>query len=140
MSDLAQLRSRKRYTPALRWETLPAALAGRELAGYGERLGAALVDALLAVTVVGLVVNVTLMGRYGPRNGMTVGKQLFGIRVIRHDRHQMTVGFAILRDVIVRALLLAGLLLDGAWPLWDERHQALHDKVVGSYVVRASRA
>jgi uncharacterized RDD family membrane protein YckC len=28
-------------------------------------------------------------------------------------------------------------LLDLLWPLWDERNQTLHDKIVKSYVVRA---
>jgi uncharacterized RDD family membrane protein YckC len=27
--------------------------------------------------------------------------------------------------------------LDYLWPLWDTKNQALHDKVVGSIVVRA---
>ena len=28
-------------------------------------------------------------------------------------------------------------LTDGLWPLWDQRRQALHDKLVGSVVVAA---
>ena len=28
-------------------------------------------------------------------------------------------------------------LLDYLWPLWDQKNQALHDKVVSSVVVRA---
>ena len=31
-------------------------------------------------------------------------------------------------------------LLDGLWPLWDPNRQALHDKIVGSAVVRVSRS
>ena len=30
-------------------------------------------------------------------------------------------------------------LLDGLWPLWDGRRQALHDKFAGTNVVRAQR-
>lgn len=30
-------------------------------------------------------------------------------------------------------------VLDGLWPLWDERRQALHDKVAGTVVVDVSR-
>jgi hypothetical protein len=29
-----------------------------------------------------------------------------------------------------------GLLIDCLWPLWNKRNQALHDKAVGSIVVR----
>jgi len=32
------------------------------------------------------------------------------------------------------------LLLDVLWPLWDERRQTLHDKAVGTYVIRADPA
>jgi uncharacterized RDD family membrane protein YckC len=27
-------------------------------------------------------------------------------------------------------------LLDGLWPLWDKRNQALHDKVANTVVIR----
>ena len=26
-------------------------------------------------------------------------------------------------------------LLDGLWPLWDDRNQALHDKVANTFVI-----
>ena len=32
-----------------------------------------------------------------------------------------------------------GLLVDALWPLWDKGKQALHDKVVGSIVVKVDR-
>ena len=58
----------------------------------------------------------------------------------------VTVGFAIVREFLVRGLLIGlvggfflGLpfLLDLLWPLWDERNQTLHDKIVSSYVIKA---
>jgi uncharacterized RDD family membrane protein YckC len=51
-----------------------------------------------------------------------------------------------LREVAVKALLggiaatvTGGLsfLADVLWPLWDERNQTLHDKIVSTYVINA---
>jgi uncharacterized RDD family membrane protein YckC len=33
------------------------------------------------------------------------------------------------------ALFNVPTLLDGLWPLWDERNQALHDKVANTFVI-----
>ena len=57
----------------------------------------------------------------------------------------MTFGYAMLREVAVKALLFgilssltAGLasLLDVLWPLWDDENRALHDFIVDSRVVQ----
>ena len=57
----------------------------------------------------------------------------------------MTFGFAMLREVAVKALLFgilasitAGLasLADVLWPLWDDENRALHDFIVDTRVVR----
>ncbi len=38
---------------------------------------------------------------------------------------------------IVFGIFVIPALLDYLWPLWDEKKQSLHDKVVGSVVVKA---
>ena len=57
----------------------------------------------------------------------------------------MTFWFAMLREVVVKALLFGfissltvGLasLLDVLWPLWDDENRALHDFIVDTRVVR----
>ena len=56
-------------------------------------------------------------------------------------RQAITVGCNILGLVPVVSLV-TGLLpiLDGLWPLWDSKRQALHDKLAGTNVVlRRSR-
>jgi uncharacterized RDD family membrane protein YckC len=126
---------------------MPAVLQGRELSGWWLRVAATLLDAVFFVFSVGImfIVNWFLMGREGEKNGMTLGKQICGIRVIKEDGAPVTVGFAVLREFVVRWLLFGivgsfflGLpgLLDVLWPLWDDKNQALHDKIVSSYVVR----
>ena len=86
------------------------------------------------------------MRRPGERNGQTWAKQWLGIRVIREDGHPVTAGTAFIRDVLMQSLVfgLVGsfifnlpTILDGLWPLWDDRNQALHDKVANTFVVDA---
>src|SRR4029077_12070182 len=103
---------------------------------------------LLFIVTIGIfgIVNRFLSGRDGERNGMTLGKQVCGIRVVKGDGSPMTVGYSFLRDFVVRYLLfgliLGGFfvpwLLDYLWPLWDKPgQQTLTDKIVSTYVTVA---
>lgn len=73
------------------------------------------------------------------RSGQTLGKKAAGIRVVRaDDGGQISYGKAFFRWFISFVLNLvnpAG-LLDGLWPLWDERNQTLHDKAAGTIVIK----
>jgi len=90
-------------------------LAGAQLAPYLTRVGASLLDTLLSLTIVGFFVNVFLLARQGPQNGMTVGKQVVGIRVARQDGQPVQLGLAIVRQAV--AGLVPGLLsLPGTHP------------------------
>ncbi len=66
------------------------------------------------------------------------------IRVIRAGGQPISFGFALLREVLVKSLLVGviasatfGLawLLDILWPLWDEENRALHDFVVNTRAI-----
>lgn len=87
--------------------------------------------------------------RAGSRNGQTLGKQLFGIRVVRDDGRPYGLGTFVIRDVICKSLIwwsrfdsaltlpLALLaLLDDFWPLWDGENRALHDYAARTHVLR----
>jgi uncharacterized RDD family membrane protein YckC len=149
--------------------------ADRELASWGSRAGAWLLDLVAAWTpfwvgiviaassgadaadaVGGLVILVGLLWGYllyaplfmmrsGERNGQTLGKQVVGIRVIRDNGERMGFGYSLLREFVVRTLLLGVVggfflfppFLDYLWPLWDETNRTLHDMVVDTHVVRA---
>lgn len=78
-------------------------------------------------------------------NGQTVGKQATGIRVVREDGEEMTLGFAFVRQILVIQILFNTIswivlwipgLLNYLWPIWDDNNQALHDKIVKSRVVK----
>lgn len=135
---------------------------GRPLATWGQRLGALVIDelflfvvtfcAVLAVglrrTFAGAVVSLVLAGAYyavlnGSEMGQTFGKRAMNIQVRDIGGSGGTIGGqrAALRYVtfgLFRIVPFFGLftLLDGLWPLWDRRRQALHDKIAGSVVVR----
>ena len=130
------------YGPAM-----PPALQGKELADWWPRVGAALLDTLFVIFTlfIGFFVNFFLMARDGEKNGMTIGKQVVGIRLVKEDGQPVTLGFGLLRDFVVEGLLIGFIggffffppLLDVLWPLWDDKNQTLHDKMVSSYVVKA---
>ena len=109
-------------------------LGEAELATWGSRAGAALLDGLFAIlpSIVGVGLAVTdstalevigglllvagliwcyfiyypiFMSRPAERNGQSVGKQIVGIRVIRDRGEPMDYGWALLRQFVVIGLL-----------------------------------
>jgi uncharacterized RDD family membrane protein YckC len=75
----------------------------------------------------------------GGERGQTYGKRALGIRVVDDNGGSIGYGRAFGRYALmfVFGLFFVPILLDFLWPLWDDKNQALHDKVVSSYVVRA---
>ena len=80
----------------------------------------------------------------GPR-GQTVGMMAAGVRAIDEDRGVLGYGRAFGRALVEGVFRLLNLLyfllgliwvLDMLFPLWDKQRQTLHDKVVGSVVIR----
>lgn len=78
---------------------------------------------------------------HGRAQGQSPGKMLLKIRV-RDDTTDAAIGYgrALGRWLVtfVFGLFFFPLILDGLWPLWDARRQALHDKVANSIVVKAT--
>jgi uncharacterized RDD family membrane protein YckC len=96
---------------------------------------------IVCIAIVALLYAPAMMAR---TNGKTLGRMATGIRVVRASGEPITFGFAMLREVAVKALLFgiassitAGLasLLDVLWPLWDEENRALHDFIVNTRTV-----
>lgn len=103
---------------------------------------------LVALTLVGLIVGVTYNAAFLRRKGATPGKMVLGLRVRLRDTPGQLPWSAIARRLLVQqgaslfavvpfASLLVGWfpLLDGLWPLWDSKNQALHDKLARTNVV-----
>ena len=96
----------------------------------------------LAIAIVALLYAPLMMDR---TNGKTLGRMAVGNRVVRANGEPMTFGWAMLREVAVKALLFGfagsitfGLanLADALWPLWDDENRALHDFIVDTRTVR----
>ncbi len=137
---------------------------GGEPAGWGARAGALIIDSIIVTIVIialiaaaggaggdnglgaGVIVAYVVaymyapltMQRKGEHNGQTFGKQAVGIRVRRDTGNEIGFWYSALREILVKGLVgTLTLGIDYLWPLWDKQNQALHDKVVGTFVVRA---
>ena len=76
-------------------------------------------------------------GRLEGQQGQTPGKKAVGIRVVGDDGRPIGMGRAIGRNLFRSTVSGWICYLGFLWMLWDDRSQALHDKVVTSYVIRA---
>jgi uncharacterized RDD family membrane protein YckC len=111
--------------------------------GFWVLVGSGLLSVLIFV-VIAIIYAPTTMARGGPHNGQTWGKQLIGIRVVRDGGERVDFWWAVLREVVVKGLVVGiassiipfvPWFLDNFWPLWDDENRALHDMVVSSHVV-----
>ena len=123
-------------------------------ASFFQRLGAALIDAILVGIVVtlleavlgrglgGLFAIALGIGYYGylegSASGQTIGKRALGIRV-----YDFRAGGAIgtsrgILRYFARILSSIPCLLGYFWMLWDGEKQTWHDKIAGSVVVPVS--
>ena len=121
---------------------LPLVVAALLLQASDSEAAAALL--WLVALAVGVLYAPLLLQRSGERNGQTWGKQLVGIRVVRDDGEQVTFGYALLRELVLKDLLFSTVgslllyipfLANYLWPLWDKENRALHDMIVKSHVV-----
>lgn len=119
-------------------ETTTDPTTGLTTVSGGGGVGAGLVILYLVFIVVSFGYYIYFPTKW---NGQTPGKRVLGIRTVRLDGQAFTAGFAALREILVKSLLMGicfiVLILDWLWPLWDDKDQALHDKVINTRVVRA---
>jgi uncharacterized RDD family membrane protein YckC len=74
--------------------------------------------------------------------GQTLGKMALGISVRRAaEPGPLPLRAAVLRRLVPLAGQFVNLLtlIDYLWPLWDDKRQALHDKVAGTQVVEGKQ-
>ena len=93
------------------------------------------------ILLVGAIYYALTIGRSGENNGQTIGMQVVNIRIVRETGEPMTAGTAILRETLIKGILMAicfiVTILNYLAPLWDDRNQAWHDKIVNTLVVEA---
>lgn len=107
-------------------------------AGSGAASGACCMMIVLfplSSLLVGLFNGVYLVAQ----RGASIGQGVMGLKVVDVNGNLLTTGTALIR-LLARVALsfvpMVGPLLDLLWPLWDDKHQTLHDKAVGSYVLK----
>jgi len=119
------------------------------VAGFGRRLAAVTVDWFLALFIAGLFtgqdpfstgsnLSTIVLGVWFlitalavAAFGITPGMAVLGLRVVPTRPRRLSWPAAVLR-----ALVLAYFPIGALWALVDRRHQAIHDKVARTTVVR----
>jgi uncharacterized RDD family membrane protein YckC len=106
-----------------------------QVSSKGRRLLAATLDVVLSIVTLG--VGWLIWALIVHKDGMTPGKQLLGMRVVKTDTGLATSWiFTVLREWIVKDIIIFGTLGIGVlWILWDPRNQTLYDKILGTAVV-----
>ncbi|MFI5426018.1 RDD family protein [Aeromicrobium sp. UC242_57] len=95
---------------------------------------------ILVLTVIGyFAFDIWNRGVRVGKTGQSLGKKIVGISVVKADTGALLGGGGgFLRWLI--ATIFNGIsclgLIDVLWPLWDDRKQTLHDKVVSSVAIR----
>ncbi len=109
--------------------------AGVQASSKGRRLLAALLDGVLATVT--LFIGWAIWALIVHKEGVTPGKKLMGMRVVKTDTGQATTwGYTFLREWIVKGAI--GSITFGIgyiWILWDQNNQNLYDKLMGTVVV-----
>jgi uncharacterized RDD family membrane protein YckC len=157
-------------------ELPPEPFTTEELGTRGRRLGAFAVDTFLGLivasflaipfTAIGLssdltsmlwwfigvpiafaAVTIPFMLREGEHAGQTLGKQLFGLRVVSDCHGTVGKRRATGRELLVKApfwtgsisLLFVPAIVNGVWTWFDDERRGLQDRAAGTRVVRAAR-
>jgi uncharacterized RDD family membrane protein YckC len=105
-------------------------------------------SAVYAGLAVGLVLGSVVYPPWmiAARQGQTLGHMASGTRIVRSDGGRVGGRRAFAREVLAKTLLFEGAgglfllvptLLNYLWPLWDDRNEALHDKLCATRVVFA---
>lgn len=106
----------------------------RDLASPGQRIGAYLVDVLLSIVTLGIYGIVFLIMAHF---GSSVGKRMFGIKVVKADGGQPgCITGVLLREIIGRFISSFTFMLGYIWIILDDKRQGWHDKIAETYVIQ----
>jgi uncharacterized RDD family membrane protein YckC len=87
-------------------------------------------------SLIAALVGLAYLIYFWTSTGQTPGKKVMGIKVVATDGSKLTTGKAILR-IIGYAISGAIIFLGFIWILIDKDKQGWHDKIAGTYVVKA---
>lgn len=133
------------------------ALPASEFGGFWMRFAAQIIDWLIMGIVGGIAGGIVHSAGGGAGDGVSflvsaayeiaapvvwgahVGKLVFGYRLVTADGRRLTLATAVLRYFATYLSFLA-LFLGFITAAFDSRKQGWHDKIAGTYVVRAQHA
>ncbi len=130
--------------------------AAPQYAGWGTRFGAVLVDGLVSLgfqlpgiivtqasavgvllQLAGLVAFVVLWSKKLGTTGQSWGKKALNIKVLDAQTGQPIGQGRAVGRYFAQILSALPCYLGFLWPLWDDKKQSFHDKIVGTVVVSA---
>ena len=134
-----------------------AGMTALEIASVWQRLGAWLVDGVIGILagVVGgllrsalgddgqLLINVPIVFYFVVNlwlvsiRGQSLGKMAIGIKIVKTDGSSVGFGGAFIREIIGKLVSTLIFFLGYIWNLFDGKRQGWHDKIAGTYVVKA---
>jgi uncharacterized RDD family membrane protein YckC len=125
---------------------LSAMIGGAVGGGTSSAAAGFLTTYLVFWLVYGLAAAVyapAMLARRGECNGQTLGKQALGIRVRHVSGAPVSLGQALLREIVMRQLVIGGIgwfvllpLFDALWPLWHPENRSLHDLGASTIITR----
>lgn len=124
----------------------------QKYAGFWIRVAASLVDAIITGTIYSLLrkipflpfpidnFNFLIPALYDILlwvnwDGQTVGKSLFGLKIVREDKEKIDYKTAVIR-YLGAVLASIPLCLGFLWVVWDKKKQGWHDKIAKTLVVK----
>lgn len=124
---------------------------GHALASWIERVGASLIDGIVAVVPAVIVLVATgsmagydilaligglVIGYLNGAQGQSPGKRVLRLKVLsERDGSLIGGGMGIVR-VLAHILDSLSCLIGYLWPLWDAKRQTFADKVIGTVVIK----
>jgi uncharacterized RDD family membrane protein YckC len=135
---------------------MPRSAVAMDLAGVGSRFVALLIDGVI-LSVIGGVIGALFGDRPGEIGtgtgisviiqaaymiillsqwGTTLGGRVMGLKVVDSGGNMPSLGTAAIRwlmSIVSSAVILLGYI----WAFWDGNKQTWHDKVAGTFVVKA---
>lgn len=110
------------------------------LSGMGSHLAGGMCCMMIILfPVASLLVGIYNRVYLVAQRGASIGQGVMKLKVVDSNGNLLSMGTAgirLLAQVALSFVPVVGPLLDLMWPLWDEKRQTLHDKVVSSYVLK----
>ncbi len=120
---------------------------GLSAGGNPEGIAGAIGGSFCCLAMFLAPVSALLIGLYNKvylltTRGSSIGQGLMKLKVVNGDGSLLTTGMAMLRLLVQMGfgfIPFVGwivVLINLLWPLWDPQRQTLHDKAVGSFVIK----